>query len=146
MFRILWGFGTVANPNSHGMTWRTFDSDDYWVGDPEHPPTYNTFQTSATSGWRTTHAERLWDFRTLYEYSWIIDYNRPRYGTRPAAESQPILSGPGSGSAIFLHVQGSGPTAGCVSIPKSRLASLSAWFDEAKDPVIIIGEDDWLAG
>jgi L,D-peptidoglycan transpeptidase YkuD (ErfK/YbiS/YcfS/YnhG family) len=145
-FRILWGFGTGTNPNTRGMGWRRFDSNDYWVGDPLHAPSYNTYQTSRTSGWRTSWAERLADYRTLYQYAWVISFNRPRLGTRPASEPQPILSGPGSGSGIFLHVQGSGATAGCVSIPLSRITSLSAWFDKAKNPIIIIGEDDWLKG
>ena len=142
-FRIRWGFGTGPNPNGRGMVWHRFDSNDWWAEDSLDAPTYNTYQTSrpATARWRTSHAEHLWDFRAQYKYAWVIEFNRPRYGTRPASEPRPDLS---AGSGIFLHVQGSGATAGCVAVPEARALSFSQWLDPAKRPVIVIGEDDWL--
>jgi hypothetical protein len=53
-------------------------------------------------------------------------------------------TGPLRGSGIFLHVQGSGATAGCVAVPEARALSFSQWLDPAKRPVMVIGEDDWL--
>jgi L,D-peptidoglycan transpeptidase YkuD (ErfK/YbiS/YcfS/YnhG family) len=143
-FRLLWGFGTGPNPNGKGMTWRQFDANDWWVGDRLDPPTYNTYQTSrlSTARWRTSHAEHLWDFRTAYRYAWVINFNRPRFGTRPTTEPQPDLD---AGSAIFLHI-GTGATAGCVAVPEERALSVSRWLDPAKRPVIVIGEDGWLMG
>jgi L,D-peptidoglycan transpeptidase YkuD (ErfK/YbiS/YcfS/YnhG family) len=147
MFRILWGFGLDSNPNTRGMRWQQLTSNDSWVGDPNHPPTYNTFQTWFSPGWDRSESERLWDYRyTQYRHAWVINYNRPRLGTRPAFEPQPILTGPGSGSGIFLHVNGSGATEGCVSIPRTKLAAWSAWFRASSHPIIIIGEDGWLKG
>ncbi|HKA68536.1 MAG TPA: cell wall-binding protein [Actinomycetes bacterium] len=148
MFGVLWGFGlSAANPNAKGMQWRQITSNDSWVGDPNHRPTYNTFQTWFSPGWDRAESERLWNYRYgQYRYAWVIDYNRPRLGTRPASEPQPILTGPGSGNGIFLHVNGSGSTEGCVSIPRSKLAAWSAWFRASSNPVLIIGEDDWLKG
>jgi L,D-peptidoglycan transpeptidase YkuD (ErfK/YbiS/YcfS/YnhG family) len=147
MFRILWGFGLDSNPNTRGMRWQQLTSNDSWVSDPNHPPTYNTFQTWFSPGWDKSESERLWDYRfTQYRYAWVINYNRPRLGTRPASEPQPILTGPGSGSGIFLHVNSSGATEGCVSIPRTKLATWSAWFRASSHPIIIIGEDGWLKG
>ena len=142
-FRIEWGFGTGPNPNRRGMTWHRFDSNDWSAEDSLDAPTYNTYQASrpATARWRTSHAEHLWDFRALYRYAWVIEFNRPRYRTRPASEPRPDLS---AGSGIFLHVQGRGATAGCVAVPQARARSISRWLDPAKRPVIVIGEDDWL--
>jgi L,D-peptidoglycan transpeptidase YkuD (ErfK/YbiS/YcfS/YnhG family) len=142
-FRIRWGFGTGPNPNGSGMLWHRFDSNDWWPGDPRDPPTYNTYQTSrpVTAKWRASHAEHLWDFRAAYRYAWVIEFNRPRFGTRPASAPKPALS---AGSAIFFHVQGGGATAGCVAVPEARARSISRWLDPAKRPVIVIGEDDWL--
>jgi L,D-peptidoglycan transpeptidase YkuD (ErfK/YbiS/YcfS/YnhG family) len=141
-FRLLWGFGTGATPNTKGMVWRTFDSNDWWVGDVEDPPTYNTYQPSrpTTARWRTSRAEHLWDFQTAYRYAWVIDFNRPRYGTRPSSEPQPNVQ---AGSAIFLHV-GTGATAGCVAVAEERALSISQWLDPSKRPVIVIGQQDWL--
>ncbi len=141
-FLLPWGFGAAPNPNAKGMTWRQFDSNDWWVGDNADPPTYNTYQTSrpASAKWQTSRAEHLWDFRTAYKYAWVVNFNRPRYGTRPATEPQPDLH---AGSAIFLHV-GTGATAGCVAVPEERALSISRWLDPAKRPVVIIGEDNWL--
>ncbi len=34
---------------------------------------------------------------------------------------------PGRGSAIFLHVDHGGGTAGCVSVPSSQLVSILRW-------------------
>ena len=144
-FRIQWGFGTGSNPNGKGMLWHQFDSNDWWAEDSLDAPTYNTYQTSrpTTAKWRTSHAEHFWDFQALYKYAWVIEFNKPRYGTRPTSEPQPDLS---AGSGIFLHVQGSGATAGCVAVPEARALSISQWLDPAKRPVIVLGEDDWLKG
>ena len=144
MFPILWGFGTGPNPNAKGMTWHTFDGNDWWAEDSLDAPTYNTYQTSrpATAKWRTNHAEHLADFPVLYQYAWVIGFNRPRFGTRPATEPQPNLT---AGSGIFFHV-GTGSTAGCVAVPQARALSISQWLDPGKHPVILIGEDNWLMG
>jgi L,D-peptidoglycan transpeptidase YkuD (ErfK/YbiS/YcfS/YnhG family) len=143
-FLLLWGFGTGPNPNMKGQIWHTLDSNDWWAEDSLDPPTYNTYQTSRppTAKWRTSHAEHLWDFRTAYKYAWVIGFNRPRFGTRPASEPQPDLS---AGSGIFLHV-GTGATAGCVAVPEERALSISRWLDPGRRPVVVIGEDDWLMG
>ncbi|HZI97707.1 MAG TPA: L,D-transpeptidase family protein, partial [Actinomycetales bacterium] len=52
---------------------------------------------------------------------------------------------PGRGAAIFLHVNGSGATAGCVSIPEADLERVLRWLDPARSPVTVIGPTDWLA-
>jgi L,D-peptidoglycan transpeptidase YkuD (ErfK/YbiS/YcfS/YnhG family) len=138
MFRILWGFGLYSNPNTRGMQWQKLTSNDSWVG---------AFQRWFSPGWDRAESERLWDYRyAQYRYAWVIDYNLPRLGTRPASEPQPIFTGPGSGNGIFLHVNGVGETEGCVSIPRTKLAAWSTWFRASSNPIIIIGEDGWLKG
>ena len=59
-----------------------------------------------------------------YDYGAAIAYNTART--------------PGRGSAIFLHVGTGSATAGCVSLPKSRLLKLLRWLGPAKHPQIII--------
>lgn len=45
----------------------------------------------------------------------------------------------GRGAGIFLHVNGRGATAGCVSVPADAMDRILAWADPARDPHIAIG-------
>ena len=60
-----------------------------------------------------------------YDYGAVIAYNSART--------------PGLGSAIFLHVSHSSPTAGCVAVPTSELLDLLRWLDPRFAPMITIG-------
>ncbi len=44
-----------------------------------------------------------------------------------------------SGSGIFLHVNGSGHTAGCVSISQVEMRKLLTWLNPGSHPHIVIG-------
>ncbi len=59
-----------------------------------------------------------------YDYSAVIAYNTARV--------------PGLGSAIFLHVGTGTATAGCVSLPRSRLIRVLRWLRPADQPRIRI--------
>jgi L,D-peptidoglycan transpeptidase YkuD (ErfK/YbiS/YcfS/YnhG family) len=63
-------------------------------------------------------------YRTQYAHSLVVDYNAKRAKNR--------------GSAIFMHVNGKGSTAGCVSVTKSQMATTMKWLDPKKNPRIII--------
>ena len=45
---------------------------------------------------------------------------------------------PGRGSAIFLHDDTGGPTAGCVSLPRPRLLRLLRWLRPSAQPRLAI--------
>ena len=70
-------------------------------------------------------SERLGEYRTQYEWSIVIGFNEDQVRHR--------------GSGIFLHVNGSGATAGCVSAPRGFIRSLMARLDPRWRPVIAIG-------
>ncbi|MGI9004810.1 MAG: hypothetical protein ACR2FU_01165 [Streptosporangiaceae bacterium] len=59
-----------------------------------------------------------------YDYAAVIAYNTGRV--------------PGRGSAIFLHVGTGTATAGCVSLPRSRLLKVLRWLRPAARPRIVI--------
>jgi L,D-peptidoglycan transpeptidase YkuD (ErfK/YbiS/YcfS/YnhG family) len=59
-----------------------------------------------------------------YDYAAVIAYNVGRV--------------PGLGSAIFLHVGISSPTAGCVSLPRARLIRILLWLRPQDHPLITI--------
>ena len=143
-FRITSAFGLKANPGTK-VKYTHAGGDDYWVGDNRDPKTYNMFQpwASSTRTWRKGEAERLAAFPTQYEYAAVIDFNRP-WGstiTWDTPHSQYVTSKPVDvrrGSAIFLHINGAGSTAGCVSLRRADLIKVLKWLDPARKPRIVM--------
>ena len=104
---------------------------DHWVQDnaSDH---YNRLRNQREGGFRwwlpSSHpdsSERLTDYPRQYEWSIVTDFNVEQVRHR--------------GSGIFLHVNGRGATAGCVSAPRRFVRSLVRLLDPARVPVIGIG-------
>jgi L,D-peptidoglycan transpeptidase YkuD (ErfK/YbiS/YcfS/YnhG family) len=145
LYKIGYGFGTGTNPGT-GMWWRRFDRNDYWPYDARDPKTYNVFQTQrpSTAWWRpySPYSEHLWDLRTEYEFAFLINFNLPKSKPYQRADGQWVTTSPANtsrGGGIFLHVNGSGATAGCVSVPRARMLWLTRWFSPEYQPHIAIG-------
>jgi L,D-peptidoglycan transpeptidase YkuD (ErfK/YbiS/YcfS/YnhG family) len=146
-FRITTAFGLRANPGTK-LPYQLADSGDYWVGDQQDRRTYNLFQPSASAQrtWRTSEAEKLADYPTQYEHVAVIDFNRPAKGNVywHSYYSEYVTSSPVDvklGSAIFLHVNGAGSTAGCVSVARSGMISVLNWLDPAMKPRIVMAPE-----
>ena len=45
----------------------------------------------------------------------------------------------GRGAGIFLHVDGHGATAGCVSVPRDAMRRIVLWADPGRKPHMAIG-------
>lgn len=140
-FGLLRGFG-LAKPAGVELPYRRVDRNDWWPYDPADPKTYNVFQPRRVkhAQWRTDWSERLKSYGAQYRYAVVLDYNLPseitwRNGQRVARNTADTSAGGG----IFLHVSGSGATAGCVSIARDQMRQVLRWLDPAKDPVIVIG-------
>jgi L,D-peptidoglycan transpeptidase YkuD (ErfK/YbiS/YcfS/YnhG family) len=94
---------------------------------------YNRYRNKAQGGFRwwlptrdRNSSELLTDFEREYEYAVVTSFNyRAQVRQR--------------GAGIFLHVNGRGPTAGCVSAPRRFLLTTLATLDPAQRPVIAIG-------
>jgi L,D-peptidoglycan transpeptidase YkuD (ErfK/YbiS/YcfS/YnhG family) len=143
-FRLTMTFGLKANPGTR-MKYKHADSNDYWVGDNKDPKTYNMFQPSASSKrtWRKGEAERLAAYPKQYEYAAVINFNRPAAASIKwdATRGEYVTSKPVNtriGSAIFLHVNGAGSTAGCVSLRRADLLKVLKWLDPAQRPRIVM--------
>jgi L,D-peptidoglycan transpeptidase YkuD (ErfK/YbiS/YcfS/YnhG family) len=145
-YRITTAFGLAVDPGTR-LPYRHADANDYWVGDPKDPRTYNLVQPSASAKrtWRNTAAtaERLAAYPTQYRYAAVIDFNRPAASTVVWSDrwSQWVTSKPVNttrGSAIFLHVNGKGSTAGCLSLARADLLAVLRWIDPAKTPRIVM--------
>jgi hypothetical protein len=64
--------------------------------------------------------------RAQYAYGMVIGFNYER----------PV---PGRGAGIFLHVNGRGATAGCVSVPEASMRRILQWADPSRKPHLAIG-------
>lgn len=152
LYRIGYGFGTGTNPGT-SMWWRRFDRNDYWSYDARDPKTYNIFQTQrpSTSWWRarSPYSEHLWDLRAQYEYAFLVNFNLPASKPYQRSDGQWVTTAPANtarGGGIFLHVNGPGATAGCVSLPRSRMLWLARWLHPGYQPTIAIGTTSLIQG
>jgi len=118
-------YGVLANPGVRYAYRQVTSSAIVW-DDDSSSPLYN--QWVDTQDPKTPNAGRAPEPMynvPVYDYGAVIDYNASRT--------------PGLGSAIFLHQNGSGSTAGCVSLPQSELLAVLRWLDPVDAPRIIMG-------
>ncbi|KQW49259.1 hypothetical protein ASC77_11265 [Nocardioides sp. Root1257] len=124
-------FGMHARSSAWALPYRQVRRGDFWVED-NASRYYNRFRNQSQGGFRwwlpssdPNASERLTDYRTQYEWSILVDFNRGQVRHR--------------GAGIFLHVNGSGATAGCVSAPRWFIRSLMSRLDPDHRPLIAIG-------
>lgn len=122
------GFGVEAGGTAMPCT--VVGSTHWWVQDPESK-FYNQMHTEAGADFPLTESgergsEHLINYPTQYAKALVINFNR-----WPAV--------PGRGAGIFLHVNGNGATAGCVSVPRSTMDRIMSWVTPASHPRIAIG-------
>lgn len=130
-FDLTFAFGTHQRAAGWRMAYHRIRPGDYWVGD-NASPYYNRLRNKAAGGFRwrlppsdDDASERLLSYRAQYEYAFATGFNADQVRHR--------------GFAIFLHVNGRGATAGCVSAPRSFLQRLYRRLTPQRHPVIAIG-------
>ncbi|WP_262851199.1 L,D-transpeptidase family protein [Mumia quercus] len=133
-FTMTEAFGLRAKPKGTRLPYRKVRRGDYWVQD-NRSAHYNTLRNKSAGGFRwwlpASHrnaSERLRDYRTQYVWSVVIDFNRPPGAVRYR------------GSGIFLHANGKGATAGCVSAPASFVRYVLRRLKSQRKPVISIAK------
>ncbi|MCW2738893.1 L,D-transpeptidase family protein [Nocardioides sp.] len=124
-------FGTHGADPSAALPHHRIRRGDHWVQD-NASRFYNRLRNQRQGGFRwwlpssdPNSSERLTDYAHQYEWSIVTDFNVEQVRHR--------------GSGIFLHVNGRGATAGCVSAPRRFVRSLVRILDPARVPVIGIG-------
>ncbi|MET9352612.1 L,D-transpeptidase family protein [Streptomyces sp. NPDC006617] len=127
-YTITEGFGVEASGTS--VPYHVVTDDDWWVEDPESK-FYNSMHSAQGADFPLIESgdrgsEHLIDYPTQYAKALVINLNR-----WPAA--------PGRGAGIFLHVNGSGATAGCVSVPRATMDRFMNWIEPSAHPRIAIG-------
>jgi L,D-peptidoglycan transpeptidase YkuD (ErfK/YbiS/YcfS/YnhG family) len=130
-YALPWAFGMDAADAGWKLRYRQVQSGDFWVQDNASAH-YNRYRNQAEGGFRwwlptsdPNSSERLTDFRHQYRITVVTDFNQAQVRDR--------------GAGIFLHVNGDGPTAGCVSAPGVFMDKLMRALDPAKAPVIAVG-------
>ena len=140
-FRVSRAFGSLVDPGT-ALPYTQFDRNDWWPYDPRSPRTYNVFQTQRVAGaaWRKTWAEHLWSYGGQYRFGAIINFNMPSGLYR--SNGQWLARNPANtrkGGGIFLHVNGPGGTAGCVTLAAADMRAVLRWLDPTKTPRIVMG-------
>lgn len=129
-YRLLDSFGTHARRSDWRLPHRQTQRGDYWVQD-NGSAYYNRYRNKSQGGFRwwlergVDASELLTDYPTQYEYAVNTAYNLSQVRHR--------------GAGIFLHVNGRGATAGCVSVPRRVMQTVLARLDPVRRPVIAIG-------
>ena len=131
-YALPWAFGIGPADDRWKLRYREVETGDFWVQDNESAY-YNRYRNKAAGGFRwwlpsssPNSSERLRDFPHQYEYSIVTGFNY----------DEPVRH---RGSGIFLHVNGDGATAGCVSAPRWFLRALLSRLEPSAQPIIAIG-------
>jgi L,D-peptidoglycan transpeptidase YkuD (ErfK/YbiS/YcfS/YnhG family) len=129
--RLISAFGRHPRREFWDLPYRRIRKGDFWVQD-NASRYYNRYRNKSQGGFRwwlrgrdANTSERLLDYPVQYEYSIATSYNYDQVRHR--------------GAGIFLHVNGGGATAGCVSAPRVLLERMMWRLDPAKVPVMAVG-------
>jgi L,D-peptidoglycan transpeptidase YkuD (ErfK/YbiS/YcfS/YnhG family) len=130
--RLISSFGRHPRGDGWDLPYRRIQPGDFWVED-NRSDHYNRYRNQSQGGFRwwlapskVDSSERLSDFPVAYEYSVVTSYN---YADQVRHR----------GAGIFLHVNGSGATAGCVSAPRWFLKAMMQRLDPTQVPLMAVG-------
>ncbi|MET8447557.1 L,D-transpeptidase family protein [Streptomyces sp. NPDC005209] len=127
LYDLPFAFGIEAAPSGTSVTYRPVHEESWWCQDPVST-SYNRWTEPRPADCRASESEHLVTYATQYAHALVIGFNYQR----------PV---PGRGAGIFLHVNGKGATAGCVSVPVDAMRRILQWADPAAKPHIAIGTD-----
>ncbi|MEU7487840.1 L,D-transpeptidase family protein [Streptomyces sp. NPDC042319] len=125
LYDLPYGFGISAAPPGTEVGYRPVHDDSWWCED-NASTAYNRWAEPLPADCAAKESERLADYPTQYDRALVIGFNY----------DEPVR---GRGAGIFLHVNGKGATAGCVSVPADAMARILAWADPDRRPHIAIG-------
>ncbi len=125
LYDLPFAFGTAPPPPGTASPYRRVGADSWWCED-NASASYNRWVAPLPPDCAAGESERLADYPTQYAHALVIgfNYHRPVHGR---------------GAGIFLHVNGKGATAGCVSVPAGAMARILAWIRPSAHPHIAIG-------
>ncbi|MFJ8192301.1 L,D-transpeptidase [Streptomyces sp. NPDC096094] len=125
LYDLPYAFGIQAAPRGTAYRYRPVTQDAWWCQD-NASRTYNRWTEPRPADCRAAEAEHLITYTAQYAHALVVGFNYHR----------PVR---GRGAGIFLHVNGRGATAGCVSVPAEAMRRILRWADPAARPHIAIG-------
>ncbi|MFF3253706.1 L,D-transpeptidase [Actinacidiphila glaucinigra] len=127
LYDLPFAFGTEPPPPGTRTRYLPVTQDAWWCQD-NASDAYNRWVEPLPEDCAPEESERLADFGKQYAHALVIGFNY-RHPVR------------GRGAGIFLHVNGRGATAGCVSVPAGAMRRVLAWADPGSHPHIAIGTE-----
>ncbi|MFH9128507.1 L,D-transpeptidase [Streptomyces griseoaurantiacus] len=125
LYDLPYAFGIRGAPPGIALPYRRVRPDSWWCEDTASRA-YNRWAEPRPADCRAGQAEHLAGYDPQYRYALVVGFNYHR----------PVR---GRGAGIFVHVNGRGATAGCVSVPEGAMRRILAWADPARAPHLAIG-------
>ncbi|MFI0981743.1 L,D-transpeptidase [Streptomyces sp. NPDC021093] len=125
LYDLPYGFGTEAAPEGTEVVYRRIGPKSWWCQD-NRSLSYNRWVEGLPKDCRPGEAEKLDEYGTQYAHALLVGFNY----TKPVR---------GRGAGIFLHVNGKGATAGCVSVPRDAMREILRWAEPRRRPHLAIG-------
>ncbi|MFJ7067273.1 L,D-transpeptidase [Streptomyces sp. NPDC101115] len=125
LYGLPYAFGTEPAPAGTAYRYARVTDRSWWCQD-NGSRAYNRWVEGLPRDCRAAESEHLVAYRAQYAHALVIGFNYDR----------PVR---GRGAGIFLHVNGRGATAGCVSVPAGAMRRILAWADPGRGPHIAVG-------
>lgn len=125
LYDLPFAFGVKAAPRGTAYKYRPVHGDSWWCQD-NASRSYNRWTEPRPADCRAAESEHLLSYREQYAHALVIGFNYRK----------PVR---GRGAGIFLHVNGHGATAGCVSVPADAMRRILAWAEPAAQPHLGVG-------
>lgn len=125
LYDLPYAFGIKAAPPGTRYPYRRIGDRSWWCQD-NSARAYNRWAEPRPADCRAAEAEHLITYPVQYARALVVGFNYDR----------PVR---GRGAGIFLHVNGRGATAGCVSVPAAAMDRILAWADPVRHPHLAIG-------
>jgi L,D-peptidoglycan transpeptidase YkuD (ErfK/YbiS/YcfS/YnhG family) len=128
LYDLPYAFGIEPAPRGTAYRYRPVHEDSWWCQD-NASRSYNRWTEPRPADCRATESEHLITYTAQYAHALVVGFNYDR----------PVR---GRGAGIFLHVDGRGATAGCVSVPKEAMRRILRWAEPGERPHLAIGTED----
>ncbi len=125
LYDLPYAFGIKGAPDGTTYRYRVVRKNSWWCQDNDSR-FYNRWVEPRPADCRAGESERLISYATQYAYAFVIGFNYDK----------PVR---GRGAGIFLHVNGRGATAGCVSVSADAMRRILRWAAPSKKPHIAVG-------
>ncbi|MGW4051688.1 L,D-transpeptidase family protein [Streptomyces sp. NPDC004779] len=125
LYDLPYAFGIRPAPPGTAYRYVRAGRDSWWCQDNDSRA-YNRWVEGLPADCRASEAEHIVAYGTQYAHALVIGFNYAR----------PVRM---RGAGIFLHVNGRGATAGCVSVPADAMRAILAWAEPDRRPHIAVG-------